>query len=271
MKYVAITFTVTGAGQADIVIALLAETGFEGFEEDGNMVKAFIKEEAFDKAALEEVTGGLGITYNMATIDPQNWNAQWESSFDPVIVNDFAAVRAGFHPPVKNVRHEIIITPKMSFGTGHHATTYLMMEQMSQLDFTNTSVMDFGTGTGVLAILAEKMGALSIAAIDNDDWSIENALENTGYNHCKKIVVKKAEAIEPNEKYDIILANINLNVILDNMPAIAAACTPGASVLLSGFLVADEGMVTSALAANELAFREVNEKNGWICIQAAAS
>jgi ribosomal protein L11 methyltransferase len=158
----------------------------------------------------------------------------------------------------------------MSFGTGHHATTYLMMEQMSGIDFNNMTVLDFGTGTGVLAILAEKMGAGPIMAIDNDDWSIENAIENISHNQCKNINIKKASAIESIQKYDVILANINLNVILANMPAIAAVCKKGSTVLLSGFLVADESQVKVSLTYNKLVFNRVSEKNGWICIEATA-
>lgn len=267
MNYIQVEVGNTVAAQNEIIIALLANIGFEGFEEEDNMVKAFIKEEEFDKTALDEVTGGLGLNYNLTTIAQQNWNARWESSFDPVIINDFAAVRAVFHAPVKNVLHEIIITPKMSFGTGHHATTYLMMEQMSHIDFKEKSVFDFGTGTGVLAILAEKMGAAEIFAIDNDDWSIENTNENIAANNCSHIIAEKADTIALGKQYDIILANINLNVLLANMEAIAAICKPGAIVLFSGILIADEPVLIAAAKAKGLIFSSVNERNGWLCIK----
>lgn len=268
MKYIQVEVSTAVDGQNEIIMALLSDIGFEGFEEDDNRVNAFIKEEEFDKAALEEVTGGLGLTYNISTIAQQNWNAQWESSFEPVIVNDFAAVRAGFHAPVKKVRHEIIITPKMSFGTGHHATTYLMMEQMEHINFENKAVFDFGTGTGVLAILAEKMGAAKVYAIDNDDWSIENTNENTAANNCSHIIAEKADSIAPGKQFDIILANINLNVLLANMEDIATACKPKTIVLFSGILVADEPVLTASAAANGLIVNSVKERNGWLCMKA---
>jgi ribosomal protein L11 methyltransferase len=261
MTYTEIKFITNLPEQNEILIAMLADIGFEGFEEEENILKAFIKQNEFNAAAVDEIANANNITYTSAAIEQQNWNAQWENSFEPVVVNDFAVIRAGFHEPVKNVQHEIIITPKMSFGTGHHATTYLMMEQMSQLNFTGKSVMDFGTGTGVLAILAEKMGATQIVAIDNDDWSIDNAKENIGNNKCTHIVIQKDESIGANKKYDVILANINLNVILQNMPLIA-------QILLSGFLYTDEAAVTASLQANGLIFSIVTWQKDWICILA---
>ena len=130
------------------------------------------------------------IGFSETTIEETNWNQVWESSFEPVVVDDFVAVRADFHEPIKGIKHEIVITPKMSFGTGHHATTYMMLEQMGKLDFKDKRVLDFGTGTGVLAILAEKMGAKKIIAIDNDEWSIENANENIKRNNCVAVELK---------------------------------------------------------------------------------
>lgn len=254
--------------QNEILIAMLADIGFDGFEENENELKAFIPEINFDKDGLDAIAGNNGFSYSLALIEQQNWNAQWESSFEPVIINDFAAVRASFHEPVKNVQYEIVITPKMSFGTGHHATTYLMMEQMAKLDFTNKTVLDFGTGTGVLAILAEKMGAASILAIDNDEWSIDNAKENISNNTSANITVAMADAIVTGIKYDIILANINLNVILQSMALIAMACKPAAQILLSGFLTGDKGTIEKALKDSGLDFKFVNQKKDWICILA---
>ncbi len=268
MTYTEVKFTTNSAAQNEILIAQLAQIGFEGFEEEENILKAFIKQNECSAAAVDEIANSNQLTYTITEIEQQNWNAQWESSFEPVLVNNFAAIRASFHEPVKNVQHEIIITPKMSFGTGHHATTYLMMEQMSQLNFTGKTVMDFGTGTGVLAILAEKMGATEIVAIDNDDWSIDNAKENIGNNNSTHIVIQKGESIGANRKYDIILANINLNVIVQNMPLIAAACKPGTQIVLSGFLYTDEAAVKSALHANSLVFSTVTRQKDWICILA---
>src|SRR6187399_2793810 len=184
MNYLQFEFRISNAVENEILIALLSNAGFESFVEEEKMLKAFIKETEFNESSLTGIQEIIPCTYSSTVITPQNWNAKWESSFEPIIVKDFAAIRAGFHNSIKNVKHEIIITPKMSFGTGHHATTYMMIEQMEGLDLMNKAVVDFGTGTGVLAILAEKMGASTIDAIDNDDWSIENAAENIAANGC---------------------------------------------------------------------------------------
>ena len=264
--FIQVQFQNISGEQSEILVALLSNIGFEGFEENDNLLNAFIAAHEFNKKTLDAIVNSLNLSYSTYVIEQQNWNARWERSFEPVIIGDFAAVRADFHQPVQHVQHEIIITPKMSFGTGHHATTYLMMEQMSHLDFTNKTVLDFGTGTGVLAILAEKMGAKEIIAIDNDDWSIDNAKENLIQNQSKKIIIQKAETITPDSKYDVILANINLNVILEGIAAMGKICNSGASVLLSGFLVTDLMVIKEALAANLLVFNTVTKQKDWICI-----
>ncbi len=268
MNYVQVAVKEASAAQKDILIALLANAGYESFEEVEHALLAFIQEAIFDKAEVESIINNMNLVYTTSIIPQQNWNAQWESSFEPVIVNNFAAIRAGFHQPVQNVQHEIIITPKMSFGTGHHATTFLMMEQMSAIDFKNKTVLDFGTGTGVLAILAEKMGAAHVFGIDNDDWSIENAKENCQQNNCAKTKIAKASEVANDIAYDIILANINLNIISSNMAAIKAAVKLGGTILLSGFLIADEQNIKQCLSVNKLIYKASAEKNGWLCINA---
>ncbi len=268
MNYVKVTINLVTEKQKDILIAYLADVGFESFEETDTNLFAFIPESSFTVANVDSIVKQMELHYSTSIIPQQNWNAQWESSFEPVVVNAFAAIRASFHLPVKDVQHEIIITPKMSFGTGHHATTFLMMEQMSHIDFNNKSVLDFGTGTGVLAILAEKMGAAKVLAIDNDDWSIENAIENCKQNNCVKIDINKAEAVAVDYSYDIILANINLNIISANMQAIKAATKPGGIILLSGFLNTDMQSIKQSLSANKLIYNSSTEKNNWLCINA---
>ncbi|MGC4104172.1 50S ribosomal protein L11 methyltransferase [Ferruginibacter sp.] len=271
MRYTEVRFSGVSAEQNDILIAKLADTGYEGFEENGQNLSAFIDEEQFDKTLLDGIAGDAGLAYTTSSIEQQNWNAQWESSFEPVVINDFATVRAAFHAPATQVQYEIIITPKMSFGTGHHATTFLMIEQMSRLDLKGKSVFDFGTGTGVLAILAHKMGAADIVAIDNDEWSIDNTKENIATNNAQEIVVQKADTVDTGRKYDIILANINLNVLVASMAAIAAVSYPHTQILLSGVLSTDEAAIKASLVANGLVFKELKEKNNWLCIRASAS
>lgn len=266
MNYIQIEFRTEEAATIDILIALLSQSGFESFEEEENILKAFIKEDAFKKNSLNDIIKIVPVKFITTIIPTQNWNTQWESSFEPVLVNDFAAIRAGFHLPVKNVKHEIIITPKMSFGTGHHATTYLMISQMSHLIFVDKSVLDFGTGTGVLSILAEKMGAKSIHAIDNDDWSIENTRENISANNCSRIKVNKGDTIAGNSKYDIILANINLNVISQNLRVIAGVSEKGTLILLSGFLEKDTAELSANIHSNHISIIQEEQKGGWVCL-----
>ncbi len=268
MNYLQIAFETLNEGEAEILVALLADAGFESFEETENSLLAFIKEDGFDENSLEPILKTVPVNYAITIVPQQNWNAQWESSFEPIIVGDFVGIRAAFHQPVNEVKHEIIITPKMSFGTGHHATTYMMIEQMEVLNFTGKAVVDFGTGTAVLAILAEKMGASSIDAIDYDEWSIENSIENAAANNCTKINLVKAETIASNDVYDIILANINLNVIINNLAAIKAVSKKGSIILLSGFIKADEPVMLNALAVSGISQIKTKQKGEWISILA---
>ena len=254
----------------DMMIAELADLGFDGFEETETGLFSYIDSAKFDA----EVTGWLadlvsrhGASYTSNAIDKQNWNALWESNFEPVLVDDFVGVRANFHEPFNNqVEHDIIITPKMSFGTGHHGTTYSVMQLMRGIDFKGQSVFDFGTGTGLLAILAHKLGAGDILAVDNDDWCIENASENIIVNNAQSIEIHKVDNAKLNKKFSIIIANINKNIILDNLAFLAEATVPGGVVLLSGLLVEDEPEIESACAALGWKHQKTRIRNNWIAL-----
>ena len=264
--YISVSFK-TSDEKTAMLEALLMDMGFEGVEEKENETIASVPANAFNEDELKAVFQQFDVKYTLEKVEPQNWNAQWEHSFEPVLVGDFAAIRASFHAPVKNVQHEIIITPKMSFGTGHHATTFLMMQEMQSLDFNGKSVIDFGTGTAVLAILAEKLGAAKILAIDNDEWSISNAKENIAANGCRKIELVMAGAMAAEFSADIILANINLNVIIANLDAIKQACCKGSQILLSGLLLQDKESISDVLKAKGFSISKLVEKNNWICIR----
>jgi ribosomal protein L11 methyltransferase len=266
--YIQVTIAVPQGEKAEMIVALLAEIGYEGFEEAEEDLKAFIPGYSFDEAALQQLLVERQLGYTLQSIEQQNWNALWESGFEPVLVEDFAAIRASFHAPCTHVKYEIIITPKMSFGTGHHATTYMMVQQMGKIDFANKSVLDFGTGTGVLAILAEKMGATAILAIDNDDWSITNTIENLEANGCQLTIAEKGEAVPSEGKFDVVLANINLNVITASLPAIVNICKSTTTILLSGFLEADIIVLIPLLEAHLFQKIEIFERNNWRCIAA---
>lgn len=266
MDFIKISFAELQPEQKEILIAQFADAGFEGFEETENGLDAFISKKIFDTVLVNEIAAKYNLSYTSENIAAANWNAIWESNFDPVVVEDYVVVRAGFHAPVSDKKFEIIITPKMSFGTGHHATTYMMMQMMREIEFADKTVFDFGTGTGVLAILAEKEGAASVIAIDNDDWSIENAAENFEMNACKKIQLEKASSVFPEKKFDIILANINKNVILENFSALNSQLNKGGNLLLSGLLEGDREDILKIAVQNKLVlFKELNKKN-WICL-----
>jgi ribosomal protein L11 methyltransferase len=264
--YIQVTIHSVSAEQSEMLIAQLAETGFDGFEEMEHSLKAFTNEAQFQKEALEEILAPFDIQYATEIITSKNWNEEWEKNFDAVIVDDFVAIRADFHAPISNVEHEILITPKMSFGTGHHATTYLMMQQMRTIDFSNRSVFDFGTGTGILAILAEKLGAVSVLAIDNDEWSIENAKENAEKNACLCINLSLEDDPGGKETFDIILANINKNVILVYLSVLVNRLKKDGQLLLSGLLKEDEEDIQQAAKALPVKYISTTHRNNWICI-----
>ncbi|MBS1564564.1 MAG: 50S ribosomal protein L11 methyltransferase, partial [Bacteroidetes bacterium] len=265
--YIEFIFPVSTQAQKDELIAQLSVRGFEGFEEERTQVRAFIPEQDLDAEELAAFAREQGLQYSLARVENRNWNAEWEANFQPVIIGQFCAVRAGFHPPVPGVKHDIIITPKMSFGTGHHATTYMMVQAMEMLDFRDRQVFDFGTGTGVLAILAEQLGANHIIAIDNDDNSIENATENLLANGCSRSELFKAETTAELGQFDIILANINRNVILQNLVHMAQHLSPDGVVLLSGLLSNDQEQVVGEAKKQRLELTGRLEKDGWICLK----
>jgi ribosomal protein L11 methyltransferase len=260
-------FELPGQEETDQLIALLSEQGFDGFVEEEDGLTAFIPEMNFDQASFEKVLSRFSIvSYTKSDIENINWNKKWESEFEPVYVDRFVAIRAHFHKPITDVEHEIVITPKMSFGTGHHATTFLVMKQMKAIDFTNKTVFDFGTGTGILAILAEKLGAASIMAIDNDEWSITNTVENIEQNHCNKISVELMDSIPAGKQYDIILANINLNVITANLAGIAAIAKKGTEAIFSGILTSDEKVLRAILEKAGFKHLATSTKKDWIAL-----
>ena len=266
-NYLKISIPILSAEQSDILIAQLAEINYEGFEETDNDLFAFIPEEEFDENHLKEILLQYSLSFSLEIIKQRNWNEEWEKDFEPVLVDDFCAIRASFHKPVLSVKHEIIITPKMSFGTGHHATTYLMVQAMEQIDFINKSVFDFGTGTGVLSILAEKCGAKNINAIDNDDWSINNAIENIGVNKCSKISIEKNDQVFDSYKFDIILANINKNVILPNLAKMREQLQPQGVLLISGLLEQDFDDIIKEAHKNSLHNPAKSSKDNWMCLK----
>ncbi len=265
-KYIEITFEVESSEQAEMLIARLSDAiETEGFEEGEGFVKAYISEAKYDETVFNQLMQPDS-KYSISVIKNKNWNAIWENSFEPVIIDNFVAIRADFHKSIKNVAYEIVITPKMSFGTGHHATTSLMLESLQQHHCTGKKVADFGTGTGVLAILAGKMNAEKVLAIDCDDWSIENASENIEKNKCGKIRLLKEDHFPVGEKWDMILANVNLHVILANMKSFHQHLNNDGILIISGILQEDRNEVESLASSRSFLTDTVRQKNNWLCM-----
>lgn len=264
-KYFQIQIETDSAEEAEILIAELSDLLFYSFEQENNYLNAYINEEDFDEEKLKEILPAESF-FSKKIIEEENWNQQWENSIEPVIVNNFAAIRPSFSKPINNVKFDLIITPKMSFGTGHHATTFLMIEMMEKLDFKNKTVLDFGTGTAVLAILAEKCGASKVLAIDNDVWSINNALENIGANDCHKILVKQKSDLAGLEPVDIILANINLNTLKIHSFEIKSLLRPGSILLVSGFLIKDENEMNRIFEEERIVKKVSRQLGDWLSI-----
>jgi ribosomal protein L11 methyltransferase len=264
---IGVTINGPSAPQSEILVALLSEAGYEAFEETDQALKAFIPAHQFDPEALQGLLQSFELTFDTELLAPRNWNEEWEQQYQPVVVDDFAGVRAHFHPPLTGVQHEIIITPKMSFGTGHHATTWQMMQLMRDMDFAGKRVFDFGSGTGVLAILAEKLGAAGVLAVDIEDWCIENAAENAERNQCTCIEVKLADTPPAGRQFDCILANINRHILLEYMESMSTALATGGVLLVSGFYEAENELLIGAAARQGLQVKAVSERNNWSCIQ----
>ena len=250
--------------QQEELIALLDDYHPSGFEQTDELLKAYFSEKDFQQHDVLQIIEGYD--YTMTKVEEQNWNDVWEKNFQPVVVDDFCAIRAHFHKSEDGVAYEVVITPKMSFGTGHHATTYMMLQQMRDIPFKEKTVFDFGTGTGILAILAEKLGAAEVTAIDVDDWSIENAKENFERNGCGKITVSLTSSL-PDREYDVILANINRNVILAYMEPLVNRVKRNGQVLFSGLLLADEEAIKTAAEQHGLHLVKRAERQGWISLR----
>jgi len=249
--------------QQEILISQLEDMSANGFEQTQDSLIAYFPANNFELNTIKKILEPYH--YAITTLEEQNWNEVWEKNFEPVVVDDFCAIRADFHKPFTGVLYEIVITPKMSFGTGHHATTHMMIQQMKDLVFSGKKVFDFGTGTGILAILAEKLGSKEIMAIDIDEWIIENARENCISNRCTNIVVELTSHL-PRQQFDIILANINRNVILEYLAELKNLLTPGGRVLLSGLLVTDQEVIVEACEKQGLVLLKTLERNNWISL-----
>jgi len=252
------------------LISILSEYAFEGFEETSATLMGYVDSEKMSAEKMSEILERNEFThirFETRTIKDKNWNEEWEKNFEPVLINNRVAVRAPFHQPI-NAEFEIIIEPKMSFGTGHHSTTALVVEMMLKENFESKTVLDFGSGTGVLAILAEKLKAKHVVAIDNEDWAYHNCIENVERNNCTHIkTLKGDDTFVFTEKFDFILANINRNVILKNVWYWKNLLNPAGVLTVSGILDNDEKDVIAEAAEHDLRTIEILKQNGWLAIK----
>jgi ribosomal protein L11 methyltransferase len=269
MGYARFCFSFNADTDRDILLAMLGNYPFEVFEEEEQSILAYLP----GTIQPESLFGDLSslallfpFCYTVEKLPEENWNIQWESNFSPISVGNFCHVRADFHPPLQGFKYELVITPKMAFGTGHHETTFMMMEAMKSIDFQNKQVLDFGCGTGILAILAAKLGAREVIALDIEEPAIENAKDNAVLNGVEAQIIPILGVLQTlaMSEQDIILANINRNVILDELPSLKKRMRTSALLLLSGILWNDWEFI--ALRAQELDLQliQVNQKGDWM-------
>ena len=255
----------------EILIAELGYAGFESFVENEAGVIAYIQKQEWNASILDDIyvltNDEFTISYTSEEIEQVNWNKEWEKNFQAIEVDGKCAVRAPFHEKT-DVEYDIIIEPKMSFGTGHHETTHMMLQHILDHDFAEKSVLDMGSGTGVLAILAAMKGAKNIDAIDIDNWCYLNAKENVSRNDCDHINVYEGDSgLLTNQKYDVIIANINRNILITDVPKYVKCLKANGVLFLSGFYTQDIPMITAKCAEVSLKFEKNLEKNNWVAVK----
>jgi ribosomal protein L11 methyltransferase len=277
MNYIELKIT-TSADWADILIAELGEIGYESFTEDSPqppeeaIFNAYITEDLFSEEAVNEIVGKYkevaDIAFEYKVLPKQNWNETWEQSYEAIEVEGKCRVRASFHEPNPAFAYEIVINPKMSFGTGHHETTSMMLAHQLVINQENLRVLDVGCGTGILAIMAAKRGAKYVSAFDIEEWAAENSRENTMLNHCEDTVVVRQGTIEdePKVKYDIVLANINRNILLRDIPTYTQFMEAKCTLVVSGFYEQDVADIEAVAKENGLVKTAMKTKNNWAAV-----
>jgi ribosomal protein L11 methyltransferase len=272
MEYIEVYISGFDATFSDLLTVTLFELGFDSFAEEEERFNAYIPANLFDevklRSALASLFGQSPVQFGVKTLEEKNWNQEWEKSYEPVLIGGRCLVRAPFHPPVPGVPYDLVIEPKMSFGTAHHETTSLMIGWMLDEPVTGKHVVDMGCGTGVLAILAAKMGAKEVRAIDNDPWAFENAKENCLRNKVPQVhVIQGDDGAIPSGPFDIIFANINRNILLDQIPLYSRKIKSGGFLYVSGFY--EEDMEAISMKALEFGFRfeASRSENKWVAVK----
>lgn len=270
--YISYTFKINPKEPAtEILVAELGEVGFESFVENEEGVIAYIQQVDWNENLLDDIfvlnSEEFLISYKMEVIEQTNWNSEWEKNFNPIQVDDLVSIRAPFHEN-PNLKYDIVIEPKMSFGTGHHETTHMMVQHLLELDLANKKVLDMGCGTGILAIFAEMKGAKPIDAIDTDNWCYQNSIENVERNNCSNIAVYEGEAsLLVDKKYDVIIANINRNILLNDMQAYMNCLDDDGIILLSGFYEEDIPIIDEEVSKYQFKIDKIIERNNWVALK----
>ncbi|MBR3757779.1 MAG: 50S ribosomal protein L11 methyltransferase [Bacteroidaceae bacterium] len=279
MLYIEVTFTLTPWSETaqDILTALAGDIGFESFVEEDNLLKAYIQQKFYDEEAINGIIADfplpdITIAYTAQEQEDKNWNEEWEKNFfQPIVIGNRCVIHSTFHKDIPQMEYDILINPQMSFGTGHHETTNLIVSRLLETELEGKSVLDMGCGTSILAILAAKRGASPITAIDIDDWCVSNSADNIRLNNIDCINVRLGDAdVLRTERpaFDLIIANINRNILTTDMDAYALCMNPGSRIFLSGFYVDDIPVIQQSLMANGLSFVEHHENNRWAMVVA---
>ncbi len=272
MDYLEFDFVINPIEEgSEILIAQLSEIGFDSFVNTDTGIQAYVQEKLFNKDQFDQLQilkdkKNFKISYTYKQIPSQNWNAVWESNFEPVIIADRCYVRAPFHPSNQTFEFELLIEPKMSFGTAHHETTSLMIQLLLDIELKDKTVLDMGCGTGILAILAHKKGAKDIVAIDNDEWAFENTKENIARNNVTIKSMLGDATLIADMKFDFILANINRNILLKDISAYTISLNDNGMLLMSGFYTEDLSAIQKKCETNGLTFQKHLIKNNWVAV-----
>lgn len=254
----------------DILSAMLAEIGFESFVRGEDALEAYVPQPLFSRSELDQVLADLPleveISYTVQTMEDKNWNEEWEKNyFNPIVIGDECCIHSSFHQPEGTYRYPILIDPKMSFGTGHHQTTLLILKEILAMELSGKCVLDMGCGTGVLAILAAMKGAAPVTAIDIEEWAYNNAMENVVLNGMTSIRVLQGGAeLLGEERYDVIFANINRNILLQDLPHYEAVLKQGGIIVMSGFYLDDVPAIRSRAIELGLSFDHLKDMDRWV-------
>jgi len=270
MTYSELTVYTSQKKLQDIFVSELADIGFESFVNEKDLLKAYIPSDDLNEEAVidlikQYIKDENALKYEILHIEETNWNEAWESSFEPIEIDDKIYIRAPFHSARKGVQFDIVISPKMSFGTGHHATTQLMCKAMLEMDLKGKKVLDMGCGTGILAILAMKLGAESADAVDTEEWAVENTLENANINETiVQAILADSKQFDSSSTYDVVFANINRNIIVRDLGNYAKLMKSNSEILMSGFLTVDEPIIQENAIIFNLKLEQKNNIDEWL-------